>query len=39
VEKQHSGTVTLSMLGEYRRVKAHREEFRAMVGNSRARFV
>jgi GTP cyclohydrolase I len=32
VEKQHSGTVTSAMLGEFRKNKATRDEFLSLVG-------
>jgi len=31
VEKQHSGTVTSNMLGDFRKSKATRDEFLALV--------
>jgi len=34
VEKQHSGTVTSTMLGAFRKSKATRDEFLALVGRS-----
>jgi GTP cyclohydrolase I len=34
VEKQHSGTVTSNMLGAFRKSKATRDEFLALVGRS-----
>ena len=34
VEKQHSGTVTSSMLGSFRKNKATRDEFLALVGRA-----
>jgi GTP cyclohydrolase I len=36
VEKQHSGTVTSTMLGAFRKSKATRDEFLALVGRSRS---
>jgi GTP cyclohydrolase I len=39
VEKQHSGTITSAMLGDFRERKETRDEFRSLVSNKNHSFI